>query len=156
MTKTNLASVKELKRKEIDFSIFIHSGTVNSLEQAAQERNQNPDQVIRSLLFRLTENEFALVLVAGPRQIPWKTLRQIFNQRRLTMASPEDVLKITGYKVGTVSPFGIPMKVAIYIDSQITGVKPYSMGSGESGTALILTAKELRKALPNATILTIF
>ena len=156
MTKTTLASVKELKSKKIDFSIFIHSGTVKSLEQAAQERNQSPDQVLRSLLFRLSDNDFALVLVAGPRQIPWKTIRRVFNQRRLTMASPEDVLKITGYKVGTVSPFGIPMNVPIYIDSQITGDKHYSIGSGESGTALILTAKELRKALPNATILTIF
>jgi len=156
MTKTYLASVKDLDQRKIDYSIFVHSGKVNSLEQAAQERNQSPEHVIRSLLFRLKEAEFALILVAGPQQIPWKRLRQFFNQRRLSMANPEEVFKVTGYQIGTVSPFGISGDLAIYIESGINGPLPYSMGSGEKGTALMLTAKAIRKALPNAKRLKLF
>ena len=156
MTKTYLASINDLDRKKIDYSIFIHSGSVTSLEQAAKERNQSPNQVIRSLLFRINEDDFALILVAGSRQIPWKKLRQFFNQRRLTMATREEVLKITGYEVGTVSPFGIQSDVPIYLESAISEDKAYSMGSGESGTALILTTGEILKALPHAKRLTLF
>jgi len=156
MSKKYLASVKELNSKKIDFSIFVHSGPVKSLEQAAQERNQSTDQVIRTLLFRLTETDFALILVAGSRQIPWKLLRKYFNRRRLTMATPQEVLDQTGYKVGTVSPFGIPATLSIYIENGIKGSLVFSMGSGESGTALMLTVEEIKKALPNAKRLTLF
>ncbi len=67
--------------------VFRHSGPVRSLEQAARERGQRPEQVVRSILFRLGHDLFAMVLVAGPDQVAWKSLRQIVGQSRLTMAS---------------------------------------------------------------------
>lgn len=156
MTNPSLSSTTYLDQQGTPYSLFVHSGAVNSLEQAAQERHQLPDQVIRSLLFRLNEDDFALVLVAGPRQIPWKRLRQHFKQRRLTMASPQDVFRITGYQVGAVSPFGLLDDIPIYIDDQITGDDLLSMGSGQRGTAIMMHASDLRKALPRATPLSIF
>lgn len=156
MSKKYLSSVKELISKKIDYSIFVHAGPVNSLEQAAQERNQSTEQVIRALLFRLSETNFPLILVAGSRQIPWKLLRKYFNQRRLSMATPQEVFDQTGYMVGTVSPFGIPGNMSIYIENNIKGSLVYSMGSGESGTALMLTVEEIKKALPMAKWLTLF
>lgn len=156
MTNPTLNSTTYLDQQAIPYSLFVHSGVVNSLEQAAQERNQLPEQVIRSLLFRLNEDDFALVLVAGPRQIPWKSLREYFKQRRLTMASPQDVFRITGYQVGAVSPFGLSVDIPIYIDDQIAGDRLFSMGSGQRGTAIMMPASDLRKALPQAATLSIF
>ena len=55
---------------------FQHAGPVESLEQAAQERSQRPEQVIRSIVFRLSEDTFLMVLMPGPGQVPWKALRR--------------------------------------------------------------------------------
>ena len=54
-----------LDKLGIAHPVFHHSGQVNSLEQAAQERNQRLEQVVRSILFRLSGNEYLMVLVAG-------------------------------------------------------------------------------------------
>lgn len=145
-----LPSVKELREKNIPHQVFVHEGQVHSLEQAALERGQRPEQVVRSLLFRLEENEFALVLVAGPLQIPWKALRSHFRRRRLTLASEEEVLTNTGYQVGAVSPFGMKTNIPVLIDNTVFGQEEISLGSGRPGTAILLKSEDLAQALPGA------
>lgn len=126
---------------------FTHPGTVHSLEQAAQERNQEIYQVVRSIVFRLSNEKYAMVLMAGPRQISWKKLRAHFGQSRLTMASPDEVLTVTGYEVGSVSPFGLPEPMPILIDKILLSQKVVSIGSGVRGKAIFLDTKELVKAV---------
>ena len=131
---------------------FVHSDSVRSLEQAAAERGQRPAQVVRSIVFRLGAERFAMVLVAGPDQIGWKTLRQLTGQSRLSMASEADVLAVTGYRLGAVAPFGLPSPVQIYIDTSVLAESEISIGSGRRGTAVVLTSADLARALPDAVV----
>ena len=150
MTESKLRAVVELEAKGITPRAFVHPGPVESLEQAAEERGQSPEQVVRSLLFRLAEDEFALMLVAGSTQIPWKALRQYFGRRRLTMASKDEVFQKTGYQIGAVSPFGLSEPISVYIDQSVLDQEELSLGSGRRGTAIIIKSKELIAALPEA------
>jgi Cys-tRNA(Pro) deacylase len=134
----------------IPHRVFSHEGEVASLEQAARERGQRPGQVVRSILFRLSADEYVLVLVAGPVQIPWKALRRHFGKSRLTMASETEVLEVTGYRVGTVSPFGLKRELPILLDAGVLREREISMGSGLPHTGIILESADLRRALPGA------
>lgn len=131
----------------IPHQVFRHSGQVSSLEQAARERGQRPGQVVRSILFRLGEDEFAMALVAGPAQISWKKLRKHMGQSRLTMASEQEVLAITGYRVGAVSPFGIPRPLRVLVDPSVLRERELSLGSGVRGTAILIKPSDLMRAL---------
>ena len=132
--------------------VYVHAGPVHSLQQAAEERGQRPEQVVRSILFRLGQDRFAMVLVAGPAQVAWKTLRQHLGQSRLTTATAEEVLSVTGYPIGAVSPFGLPQPLPIYIDESVLAEEEISIGSGVRGTTVILRSADLRAALPDAEI----
>ncbi len=136
----------------IPHRVFRHTGQVTSLEQAAAERGQRPSQVVRSILFRLGAERFALVLVAGPDQVDWKTLRQIVGQSRLTMATAAEVLAVTGYPIGAVSPFGMPAPLPIYIDRSVLAEAEVSIGSGVRNTTVILRSADLLQALPAAVV----
>jgi Cys-tRNA(Pro) deacylase len=144
-----------LEKLGIPHTVFQHSGQVNSLEQAAQERNQRLEQVVRSILFRLSGDEYLMALVGGPKQISWKTLRKYTGQSRLTMASEEEVLTVTGYRVGTVSPFGLPRPLRILIDQGVLMEDEISIGSGVRKTAIIMKSADLRRALSNAEIVSL-
>lgn len=139
-----------LDRLGISYRLFTHAGPVNSLEQAAAERGQRPEQVIRSILFRLDRDRFAMVLMAGPAQVSWRSLRQLLGQSRLTMASEEEVLAVTGYRTGAVSPFGLPQPLPIFIDEGVLAEDEISIGSGVRGTTVILQSADLLAALPKA------
>ncbi|MFZ0546679.1 MAG: YbaK/EbsC family protein [Candidatus Promineifilaceae bacterium] len=138
-----------LNALNVPHRLFTHPGPVNSLEQAAEERGQRPSQVVRSLLFRLGKDDFILLLVAGPEQISWPLLRQYLGQSRLTTASREEVLRITGYPIGGVGPFGLPQPLRTLVDESVLAEQELSIGSGLRGTTVILKSKDLLNALPN-------
>jgi prolyl-tRNA editing enzyme YbaK/EbsC (Cys-tRNA(Pro) deacylase) len=131
---------------------FQHPGPVRSLAQAADERGQQPEQIIRSILFRLAADVFIMVLMAGPRQINWKALRRYLNEKRLTTASEEEMLQITGYERGAVAPFGLPSPLRILADESIFVPEVVSLGSGVRGTTIILASADLRRALGDVEI----
>ncbi len=136
-----------LKQMNISHREFRHAGPVRSLEQAAAERGQQPEQIIRSILFRLAADEFVMVLIAGPQQIDWKALRRYLGEKRLTTATEEEMLRITGYERGAVAPFGLPAPLRILADESIFEPEEVSLGSGVRGTTIILSSADLRRVL---------
>jgi Cys-tRNA(Pro) deacylase len=138
---------KALGNLGIPYRFFRHPSQVTSLEQAAQERDQQPEQVIRSILFRLAKDDYTMVLVAGPAQISWPALRAYLGQSRLTTASQAEVLEVTGYPIGAVSPFGLPAEMRILVDRSVVQEGEVSIGSGERGTTVILQSSDLIPAL---------
>ena len=145
---TNSAPVSRvLAQMSIPHREFRHAGPVRSLEQAAAERGQQPEQIIRSILFRLAADDFVMVLMAGPQQIDWKALRRTLGEKRLTTASEEEMLRITGYQRGAVAPFGLPAPLRVLADESIFGPEEVSLGSGVRGTTIILSSADLRRAL---------
>lgn len=143
---------EELDERGIPYRVFTHAGPVKSLEQAAVERGQDPRQVIRSLLFRLSAEDFILALMAGSGQVDWKTLRRTLGEKRLTTASEEEMLRLTGYPRGAVSPLGLPQPLRILADPAVFAPEEISIGSGVRGTTVILRSADLRQALPNIEI----
>src|ERR1043165_6169208 len=127
-----------LEKLNIPHQIFKHETPVTSFEQAASDRNQRPEQIVRSILFQIRPEEFLMVLVAGPAQVDWKKLRQLVKRSRVRMASEEEVLEITGYRVGTVSPFGLKNQVKILIEESVLKEEEVSLGSGIRNTAIIM------------------
>jgi Cys-tRNA(Pro) deacylase len=136
----------------VPFRLFRHAGPVRSLEQAAAERGQRPEQVVRTILFRLARDEYCLVLVAGPAQLAWRALRAHLGQSRLSLAGEEEVRRVTGYAIGAVSPFGLPAPLRTLVDEGVFAETELSIGSGERGLTVILASADLRRALPAAEI----
>jgi Cys-tRNA(Pro)/Cys-tRNA(Cys) deacylase len=136
-----------LKKAGIPHRYYQHPGPVHSLEQAAHERGQKPEQVVRSILFRLPGDEYVMVLTAGPRQISWPALRRYLGKSRVTMATEPEVLLATGYPLGAVSPFGLPRPMRIIIDVSLMDQEEISIGSGQRYSTVILSREDLLKAL---------
>ena len=147
MMKTSPPVSLALTEKGIPHTIFVHPGPLRSLEQAAEERQQRPEQIVRSILFRVSKGEYLMVLMAGPQQIDWKKLRQFVGTNRITMASKEEVLWVTGYPLGAVAPFGLPEPIPTLVDSSVLEENIISMGSGVRGTAIILESQDLLQGL---------
>ena len=141
-----------LARGSVPHRIFRHPGPVHSLEQAAAERGQQPDQIVRSILFRLRDDDYAMVLAAGPEQLSWRALRQYFGRSRITMAKADEVLAVTGYPTGAVGPFGLVRELPVAIDQSVTRPAEVSIGSGVRGVTVILATTDLLAALPQAEV----
>jgi Cys-tRNA(Pro) deacylase len=144
-----------LEKLGVPHKIFRHENVVHSFEQAASDRGQRPEQVVRSILFRIAEDEFIMALVAGSAQISWKALRKHLGRSRITMATEDEVFAVTGYRVGTVSPFGLPHPLKVLVDVSVLGEEEISIGSGMRNTAIILKSADLHRALKDADVVSL-
>jgi Cys-tRNA(Pro)/Cys-tRNA(Cys) deacylase len=138
---------RALAAMQVPHRFFRHPGPLHSLEQAAEERGQKPEQVVRSIVFRLAQGEYIMVLAAGPAQVSWGALRRYLGQSRLTMASEEEVLEATGYPLGAVSPFGLPQPMRILVDRGVLAQTEISLGSGERYSTIFMKTSDLLQAL---------
>ena len=139
----------------IPHRIFRHETPVDSFEQAASDRNQRPEQVIRSILFQVKPEEFVMVLMAGREQVNWRNLRKLVGRSRVRMATEDEVLEVTGYRVGTVTPFGMKRQVRVLIDPSVFREEEISIGSGVSNVAILLKSADLRLALGEAEVISL-
>ena len=96
-----------------------------------------------------------MVLMAGPDQIDWRKLRQLVKRSRVRMATEQEVLEVTGYKVGTVSPFGLKHPARVMIDASVLKEEEISIGSGIRNVAIIMKSAALRHALGGAEIVSV-
>jgi len=136
----------------IPYRLFIHGTPVTSFEEAASARGQRPEQIVRSILFQVRPGEFVMVLMAGRVQVDWRELRQLVKRSRVRMATEKEVLEVTGYRIGTVSPFGVKNQVRVLMDASILRKEEISIGSGIRNVAIIMKSSDVQKALGDVEI----
>ena len=141
-----------LDQQGIPHRVFRHERHVTSFEQAASDRNQRPEQIVRSILFQVRPGEFVMVLMAGRDQVDWKKLRQLLKRSRVRMATEDEVLEVTGYRIGTVSPFGVKNQVRVLLDASVLREEEVSLGSGIRNVAIIMKSVDVRRALGDVEI----
>lgn len=136
-----------LEKENIPHRVFHHESPIRSMQEAAEAREQDIAQLIRSIVFRTGKDEFMLVMAAGPSQLSWAALRAHLGQSRMTMASKDEVLHVTGYPIGTVAPFGLARPLRLLADENVFDHDEVSFGSGQRHSAIIIKMDDFRKAL---------
>ena len=120
-------------------------GPVRSLEEAAAARGVPPSAVVKTLVVRVSDEDFRFVLVPGDREIAWPKLRGLLGVNRLSMPSADVALAVTGYVRGTITPLGSTHAWPVVADASLSG--PVSLGGGAHGVALTVDAGALVAAL---------
>ncbi|HEU4568197.1 MAG TPA: YbaK/EbsC family protein [Marmoricola sp.] len=139
-----LRALAAARRAGLPFTLTRH-GPVRSLEEAAAARGLLPRQVLKTLVVRVTDDDYRFVLVPGGREIAWPKLRSLLGVNRLSMPSAAVARTVTGYERGTITPLGATRSWPVIADAAVTGT--VSLGGGAHGVALTVDAAELLAAL---------
>lgn len=156
MTNTLKSPVTELLDKHaihyrvIEIPLSPEQKPVRSLEELLTALGRDPRQIVRSLLFRTGSDHFVLLAVPGGGRADWAVLRKHLDERRLTMAQPDEVTTATGYAIGAVPPLALPEEVRVLIDEGVFEFERIVIGSGVLGYALDLAGGDLRSLLSGA------
>ena len=93
-------------------------------------------------MVRRADDDFVFVLVPGDRSISWPKLRALLGVSRLSMPDADTAYAATGYRRGTITPFGSATAWPVIADEVIVG-RLISLGAGAHGTAVILGADDV-------------
>ncbi|MBY0382808.1 MAG: Cys-tRNA(Pro) deacylase [Xanthobacteraceae bacterium] len=73
--------------------------------QAAEALGEEPARVLKSLM-ALVDGKPVCVIVPSDREVSMKKLAAAFGGKSAQMMKPADAERLSGYKVGGISPFG--------------------------------------------------
>ena len=107
-------------------------GTATALE-AANALGCELGQIVKTLIL-LADGRPTAVLVAGDRQADTAALARLLGvaRKRLKMARAEQVLQLTGYRVGGVPPVGLPGDWDVIADDSLTRFSQVWAAAGAS------------------------
>lgn len=132
MSETNRA-LEALAASGLEHEVTRH-GRVGSLAEAAVARGVEPRDLIKTMVVRRGEGDHLLVLVPGDRTIAWPKLRALLGVSRLSMPDADAAYAVTGFRRGTITPFGTTTPLPVVADERVLG-RRVSIGGGDHGVA---------------------
>ena len=114
--------------------------------QAAQAIGVEPRRVLKTLMALVDGKPFCAI-VPSDREISMKRLAAGFGGKTATMMKPADAERITGYKVGGISPFGQRRPVPTAIEELALREEHVFINGGQRGLQIELRPADAREAL---------
>lgn len=127
----------------MDDRIKVLESSTATVEEAAKAHQVDPDQIGKTLSFKL-EDKAILIVVAGISKIDNKKYKNQFSVKA-KMLSPDEVLEETGHAIGGVCPFGLKKPIDVYLDISLKKHQEVIPAAGDQHSAIRLTIEELEK-----------
>ncbi|MET0272133.1 MAG: Cys-tRNA(Pro) deacylase [Phenylobacterium sp.] len=114
--------------------------------QAAEALGAPASEVLKTLMV-LVDGKPACVVLASDREVAMKKLAAALGGKAAEMMKPADAERITGYRVGGVSPFGQKKRVPTVIDADAAALPEAFVNGGQRGLQARLSPAELVRVL---------
>ena len=135
---------KVLKDFDPKLNVVVLQETARTAIDASNSLKCEVGAIVKSLLFK-AESNFILCLVAGDKRCSINKLKKITKIKDISMASPDEVKKQTGYTIGGVSPVGHNNKVEILIDNSLERFIDLFAAAGHPNCIFKINFKNLQK-----------
>lgn len=142
-------ALKELANKNIPYRVMTFEAQEKSAEEVSRETGFPLAQVVKTLLVQGASKKYFLALCPGDRQVNLKTMAKILHEKFVDLAKREDVLKITGYLIGGVSPLGTHRPLPVIMEQSIQAMPEIAISAGQWGCQAVLRPSDLRQHLGN-------
>lgn len=114
--------------------------------QAAEALGVPADQVLKTLM-AMIDNQPVCVILPSDHEVSMKKLAAAVGGKSGQMMKPADAERLSGYKVGGISPFGQMRKVKTVLEEQALGHERVFVNGGQRGLQIRLRPQDILTAL---------
>jgi prolyl-tRNA editing enzyme YbaK/EbsC (Cys-tRNA(Pro) deacylase) len=136
--------VRALAGHGLDVRASVLEGRTGTAAEAAAVAGCELGQIVKTLALFVAGAPL-LVLVAGDRRLDDRLVAARFGvgRKQVRLASPAEVLDLTGYSVGGVSPFRLPRRLDVLVDAALTRFEIVWIAGGTPSAILPLATADL-------------
>jgi Cys-tRNA(Pro)/Cys-tRNA(Cys) deacylase len=148
MSKETRATL-ELRQRGITFSLrtYDYDPQADSIGmQAAEAMGVAPRRVLKTLMAEV-DGKPVCVIVPSDAEVSMKKLAGAFGGKAARMMRPTEAERLTGYRVGGISPFGQKKKVPAAIEETALSQPKVFVNGGQRGLQIELDPNDVRGAL---------
>ena len=125
----------------------VQTRPASSAVESAELQGLEPGQLLRTIVVRVSGGDYVFVLVPADREIAWPKLRRLLGVKRLSLPPGDEAEAATGYRPGTITPFGSATRWPVIIDKAAMTWTTISVGGGRPGVNIQMTPQELQRVL---------
>jgi Cys-tRNA(Pro)/Cys-tRNA(Cys) deacylase len=114
--------------------------------QAAEALQEPPARVLKTLMV-LLDGKPACGILASDAELAMKKLAAALGGKAAEMMKPADAERITGYKVGGISPLGQARRVPIAMDTAAMNQPFVFLNGGQRGLQIRIEPREAARIL---------
>ena len=114
--------------------------------QAAEAIGEDPCRVLKTLMAEV-DGKAVCVVIPSDREVSMKKLAAAFGGKSAAMMKPADAERITGYRVGGISPFGQRKLVPTAIEATALEEVYVFINGGQRGLQVRLAPKDAQSVL---------
>ena len=135
---------KSLKEFDPKQNVIILKSSARTALEAASSLDCEVGAIVKSLVLK-AENTFILCLVAGDKKASLNKIKKELNIKDVSMASSDEVKKVTGFTIGGVSPIGHLNKIEILIDNSLKRFNSLFAAAGHPNCVFEINFNDLQK-----------
>ena len=134
MSRTTPATLA-LTKAGVDFTVHAYDYDPDAASiglAAAQALGEDPGRVLKTLM-ALVDGKPVLVIAPSDREVAMKKLAAAVGGKSAQMMKPADAERISGYKVGGISPFGQKKRLPTVLDAAAAKLEHAFRNGGQRG-----------------------
>jgi len=136
-----------LTQLAIPFEVIRYEHLEKGARFAAQATGVALNRTVKTLVVAGDGDRYVLALLPGDRQLSAKRLAKVFGFKRAAMADTPGAERLTGYKVGGISPFGTQRPLPVVMEQGLLDHPVVLINAGQRGTMLRMAPADIAKAL---------
>jgi Cys-tRNA(Pro)/Cys-tRNA(Cys) deacylase len=128
-------------------AVYDYDPTADRIGLQAAEAMGVPAGMVLKTLMAEVDGKPVCVVVPSDREVSMKKLAATFGGRSAQMMKPADAERITGYRVGGISPFGQKRKFPTAIEASALSLPEVFINAGQRGLQVRLKPEDAVKVL---------
>lgn len=106
----------------------------HTIEQVCEFLHTEPQRLIKTLIY-MADGKPVAAMVRGDRELNEGRFKVLLGAKTLEMATPEQILEVTGSPVGFSGPVGL--KIPMYADEETRGMVNFIVGANKEDAHLV-------------------
>lgn len=147
MTKQNIVktnAIRLLDKHHISYTVFTYPETVHSALEVAPLLGVPASQVCKTLVALADDARHLLIVVPGDRELNLRLAARSVGAKQVRMASQREAERLTGLKVGGISPLALlDKRFEIYLDASAEQLDELYINGGQRGINVRLHVSDL-------------
>jgi Cys-tRNA(Pro)/Cys-tRNA(Cys) deacylase len=139
-------AIQVLDRAGISYTVREFQEEELGAEEAAAKLGIPLDQVFKTLVVRGDRTGVILACVPGTMTLSLKAMARASGNKQVELVETDEILRLTGYIRGGVSPLGCKKAYAVYLDESGLRQPMVSISAGMRGMQILLGPDDLVRA----------
>lgn len=114
--------------------------------QAAEALGVTPDRLLKTLMAK-ADSEVVCALLPSDKEMNLKKLANAAGSKSASMLPPAEAERITGFRVGGISPFGQKKRVRVFVEKAALAHGKIIVNGGRRGLQIEIAPADLVRLL---------